>query len=67
MVRHNSRSRDALSLENAAAQNVTESLLTSVAGNEGVKGAYARLNDIPDSPSIAQRECRKEIYERIIS
>ncbi|WP_341747491.1 hypothetical protein [Candidatus Tisiphia endosymbiont of Dascillus cervinus] len=46
---------DALPLENAAAQNVTESLLTSVAGNEGVKGAYARLNDIPDSPSLEQR------------
>ncbi len=56
MVRQNSkRVDDALPLENAAAQNVTESLLTSVAGNAGVKGAYARLNDIPDSPSLEQR------------
>ncbi|WP_342260222.1 hypothetical protein [Candidatus Tisiphia endosymbiont of Metellina segmentata] len=46
---------DALPLENAAAQNVTESLLTSVAGNEDLKGAYAQLNDIPDSPSLEQR------------
>ncbi|BFD46013.1 MAG: hypothetical protein DMENIID0002_06590 [Rickettsia endosymbiont of Sergentomyia squamirostris] len=49
-------------LENAAAQNVTESLLTSVAGNEDVKGAYARLNDIPD-PSPEQ-EIRKK-YLRV--
>ncbi|WP_375331762.1 hypothetical protein [Candidatus Tisiphia endosymbiont of Temnostethus pusillus] len=46
---------NALPLENAAAPNVTESLLTSVVGNEDVKGAYARLNDIPNSPSPLQR------------
>ncbi len=46
----------ALPLENAAAPNVTESLLTSVVGNEDLERAYARLNDdIPDSPSPLER------------
>ncbi len=47
---------DALPLENAAAPNVTESLLTSVVGNEDLERAYALLNDdIPDSPSPLER------------
>ncbi|WP_341755723.1 hypothetical protein [Candidatus Tisiphia endosymbiont of Ptychoptera albimana] len=46
---------DALPLENAAAPNVTESLLTSVVGNEDLEGAYARLNNILDAPSPLQR------------
>ncbi|MFU7500167.1 MAG: hypothetical protein ACJBCI_00340 [Candidatus Tisiphia sp.] len=54
---------DALSLENATAQNVTESFLTSVAGNEGVKGAYAQLNDIPNSPNLAQRMQERNLRE----
>ncbi|WP_410521554.1 hypothetical protein [Candidatus Tisiphia endosymbiont of Empis tessellata] len=57
---------DALSLENAAAQNVTESLLTSAAGNEDLKGAYARLNDIPDSPSLEQRMQAKNLRDYLV-
>ncbi|MFU7502306.1 MAG: hypothetical protein ACE1S7_02420 [Candidatus Tisiphia sp.] len=52
-----------LPLENAAAQNVIESLLTSATGNEGVKGAYARLNDIPDSSSPIQRMQARNLRE----
>jgi hypothetical protein len=48
---------------NATAQNVTESLLTSVAGNEGVKGAYAQLNDISNSPNLAQRMQERNLRE----